>query len=132
MTQFTQTSTLEINKKKIPCPRKGEFNFYTVKNGVLKVKNSKCQEKDVVLDRDLEGFNTVNTLGITEETTVLEAIELLTTNSSTGVSDLTIPTTYQNLIDLRNASELVVGQKYLITDFAQSYNIFDGSNNGNY
>ena len=36
-----------------------------------------------------------------------------------------ISTTYQNLIDLRNASELIVGQKYLITDFAQSYNILD-------
>ena len=34
--------------------------------------------------------------------------------------------TYAELKALLTASELEVGQKYLISDFAQSYNIFDG------
>ena len=78
MTQFTQTSTLETNRRRIPRPRKGDFNYYAAKEGALKVRGYNFGEKDVVLERDLEGFDTINPFGITEETTVLEAIESLT------------------------------------------------------
>ena len=139
MTQFTQTSTLETNKRRIPRPRKGDFNYYPVKEGVLKVKGYNFGEKDVVLDRELEGFDVVNSYGITDETTVIEAVELLAAANSTAtdVSDLTdteqllvdcIPVTYAKLQELVTTSSLEVGKRYLITDFAQSYNIFDGGN----
>ncbi len=135
MTQFTQTSTLETNRRRIPRPRKGNFNYYAAKEGALKVKGYNFGEKDVVLDRNLEGFDVVNPFGITDETTVLEAMELLANPTVIDVSDLTdttgllvdcISITYAELQDLVTTSSLEVGQKYLITDFAQSYNIFDG------
>ncbi|HRT03015.1 MAG TPA: hypothetical protein P5513_03650, partial [Candidatus Diapherotrites archaeon] len=201
MTQFTQTSTLETNRRKIPRPRKGDFNYYAAKEGALKVKGYNFGEKDVVLDRKLEGFSTVNPFGITDETTVIEAFNALTAGLSadlyqgtldasggidypaatidqywrisadgtigtqiveagdmviciadyaggaddtkfiivekniSDISDLTdteqlldkmLSVTYAELVALRDASELIVGQNYLISDFAQSYNIFDG------
>ncbi len=122
MTQFTQTSTLETNRRKISRPRKGNFNYYAAKEGALKVKGYNFGEKDVVLDRKLEGFSTVNPFGITNETTVIEAFNILTA----GLSDKMLSVTYAELVALRDASELIVGQNYLISDFAQSYNIFDG------
>jgi len=123
MTQFTQTSTLKTNGRRIPRPRKGDFNYYAAKEGALKVKGHNFGEKDVVLDRKLEGFSTVNPFGITDETTVIEAFNALTA----GLSDKILSVTYAELVALRDASELIVGQNYLISDFAQSYNIFDGS-----
>ncbi len=135
MTQFTQTSTLETNRRKIPKPRKGDFNYYATKKGILKVKGYNFGEKDVVLDRELEGFNAINPYGITEETTVLEAVELLSNPAAIDVSDLTdndqllvdcILVTYEDIQQLVLDNELIRGQKYAIFDYVPSWNIFDG------
>ena len=46
------------------------------------------------------------------------------------VVETVVETTHAELVALRDASELTVGQKYLITDFAQAYNVFDGGGIG--
>jgi hypothetical protein len=135
MTQFTTTSTLEVNKRKIPKPRKGDFNYFAAREGALKVKGYKFGVKDVVLDRELEGFDTVNPFGITEETTILEAVESLANPAVIDVSDLTdteqllvdcISVTYEEIQQLVADNELTVGQKYAIFDYVPVWNIFDG------
>ncbi|MCK9417200.1 hypothetical protein M0Q97_11160 [Candidatus Dojkabacteria bacterium] len=55
---------------------------------------------------------------------------LASTDVDSAITELAtvkaIPITYADLIALRDASKLIPGQNYLISDFAQSYNIFDG------
>jgi hypothetical protein len=215
MANYRTNEKKSYKPREVSKPIKGSLNSFFDKNNRLKVKNSKGFVSDVVLDSTLEDFNVVNTLGITENSTVIEAISALVTGVSlnlyqglldcsagidypaatvdqywrvsvggiigtklveTGdqviciadyaggpddskfmiveknisdISDLTdttglipqdlsdltdlngllneaIPTTYANLIDLRNAAELEVGKKYLITDYVPVWNIFDG------
>lgn len=135
MANYRTNEKKSYKPREVSKPIKGSLNSFFDKNNRLKVKNSKGFVSDVVLDSTLEDFNVVNTLGITESTTVIEALELLTTNIPTDVNQLTdidhllyetISTTYENLIDLRNAAELEVGKKYLITDYVPVWNIFDG------
>ncbi|NCD05383.1 MAG: hypothetical protein EOL97_04625, partial [Spirochaetia bacterium] len=135
MTQFTETTKKRGIKQRIPTPEKGSINIFTDKNGILKYKNSKGFVYNLVMNASLEGFDVVNTFGITENTTFITALESIVTNIPTDVNDLTdtddllasqLSVTHAELKALRDASELIVGQKYLISDFAQSYNIFDG------
>lgn len=135
MANYRTNEKKSYKPREVSKPIKGSLNSFFDKNNRLKVKNSKGFVSDVVLDSTLEDFNVVNTFGITENTTVIGALELLTTNIPTDVNQLTdqsyllskcIPKTRSELEDMVTNSELVIGQNYILTDFAQSYNIFDG------
>jgi len=67
-----------------------------------------------------------NFTGILSGSSINDTQGLAETIDSLSIIKEAISITYENLVILKNASGLIVGQKYLITDFVQSYNIFDG------
>lgn len=91
-----ETVKLFTNKRNVPRPSKGFFNFYPAPKGVLKVKGYNFGEKDVVLDRELEGYDYVNPYGITNKTTVLEAFKKLSQGGNNNTNNRLLSIKVQN------------------------------------